>query len=319
MSVFAITGAGGYIGQRLIEHLDKTGYCSRILATDIKKPSISSGKMVFSQNDIRDKKLFEFFSGNEIDCLIHLAFIVDPIHDYGEMYDVNVNGAMNILNICEKLKIKHVIVTSSAMAYGAYPDNKEFLNEEDPIRIFPKSFPYPHHKAIIEGYCKDFMARKPGVIFNIIRPHVVYGPNVDNVISRFWTKFPVVMLLNGNDIPWQFVHEEDVAAFIIRLMERKVPGTFNIVPGDTVRFSEIAAMIGKPAVKVPLWLGRLLGGLLWKLKYLEIPPASLDYTAFPWTLDGSKGERELGFRYSYSSRETIEIMLKTHGLWSGGK
>jgi nucleoside-diphosphate-sugar epimerase len=29
--------------------------------------------------------------------MVHLAFIVDPIHDEKKMYDVNVNGTLNVL------------------------------------------------------------------------------------------------------------------------------------------------------------------------------------------------------------------------------
>jgi UDP-glucose 4-epimerase len=317
MGIVAITGAGGYIGRKLVEQLSVMESCSRILATDIREPLVSCGKLVFSKRDIRDRGLYEFFSGDRIDCLIHLAFIVDPLHDEDEMYDINVNGTLNILDICEKLGVKQVIVASSASAYGAYADNREFLREEDPIRVFPKSFSYAHHKGINEGYFKDFAARNPGVIFNVIRPCIVYGPNVNNYLSRFWKKLPVVMLLNGNDTPWQFVHEEDVASLIIRLVEAKLPGAFNVAPPDTVKYSEIAGMIGKPVVKVPLGPAKVLAGLIWRLRYLEMPPGALDYTAFPWTVDSSKARSELGFEFRHSSRETIEIMLKAHGLWPG--
>lgn len=315
MGVVAVTGVGGYIGRRLIEHLDGMESCSRILAADVREPSVSSGKMTFCKKDIRDGGLYEFFSESGVDCLIHLAFIVDPMQDEDEMYDINVNGTLNILDICGRLGVKHVIAASSASAYGAYRDNPQFLKEEDPIRVFPKSFSYPHHKGINEGHFKDFMAGNPGVIFNIIRPCIVYGPNVNNYISRFWTKFPVVMLLDGKDIPWQFVHEEDVVSLIIRLLERKVPGAFNVAAPDTVKYSEIAGMIGKPALRVPLGLAKVMAGLLWKLRYLEMPPGALDYTAFPWTVDSGRAERDLGFRYRYSGREALEIGLKAHGLW----
>lgn len=317
MSVIAVTGAGGYIGRSLVRRLEGSQSCSRILATDIKDPPALPGKMVFSKRDIRDRGLYEFFSGERIDCLVHLAFVVDPIHDEKEMYDINVNGTLNILGICQRLGIRQVIAASSASAYGAYADNREFLREDDPIRVFPRSFSYAHHKGINEGHFKDFAARNPGVILNIIRPCIVYGPNVDNYLSRFWKKLPVVMLLNGNDTPWQFVHEEDVASLIVRLMEVKVPGAFNVAPPDTVRHSEIARMIGKPAVKVPLGLAKALAGVLWRLKYLENPPGALDYIAFPWTVDTGRARSDLGFQCRYGTRETIEIMLKTQGLWSG--
>lgn len=316
MSVIAVTGAGGYIGRRLLAHLARNDYCSRVLATDLNDPGVYPDKVVFCRKDIRDSGLYDFFSGYSVDCLVHLAFIVDPMHNEDEMYDINVNGTLNILDICRKLGVKHVIAASSASAYGAYPDNPELLTEDDPIRVFPRSFSYPHQKGINEKHFRDFMDRNPDVLFNIVRPCIVYGPNVNNYISRFWTKFPVIMLLNGNDTPWQFVHEDDAAAFIIRLLEARIPGSFNLAPPDTVKYSEIAAMLGKPVVRVPLGPARALAGLLWRLRYLEMPSGALDFTAFSWVVDSSKGMRQLGFRYRYGSRETVEIGLRARGLWA---
>lgn len=54
MGTVAITGAGGYIGQGLIKLLDGMDSCSSIMAVDIKKPPVHSGKLTFIKKDIRD-------------------------------------------------------------------------------------------------------------------------------------------------------------------------------------------------------------------------------------------------------------------------
>ena len=89
MVTIAITGAGGYIGQRLIENLDRQNWCHSILGIDIVAPQVKSEKLVFTKTDIRDPQLIDFLKGHEIDTLVHLAFIVDPMHNESEMYDIN--------------------------------------------------------------------------------------------------------------------------------------------------------------------------------------------------------------------------------------
>lgn len=313
MSTYAITGAGGYIGQRIIEYLDKDTNCTEILAIDLIPPSISSTKTTFHRSDIREKNLIDFLSKHQIDCLVHLAFVVNPMHDEKKMYDINVNGTRNILDICEKLKIKHVIMASSATAYGAYKDNHEFLKEEDPIRTFPPSFSYAYHKGLNERFFKEFMEKNNDVIFNIIRPCIVYGQNVDNYLSRYWKKLPVIPLLDGNDPPWQFVHEDDVAEITIKLVDAKLSGAFNIAPDGVIKYTEIARMLGKSVIKVPLWLAKPIARLLWKFRYLEMPHGALDYTAYTWTVDNSRSKRELNFSYKYDTRDTIKLMFKAQG------
>ncbi len=315
MGSVAITGAGGYIGQRLISHLDGRDGCTRILGTDIVEPEVTSGKLEFANKDIRDHSLIEFWRDQEVETLVHLAFIVDPIHDDKAMYDVNVNGTLNILRICEELNIEHVIVASSATAYGAWPDNPEPLKEDDPIRVFPPIFNYAHHKGLNEQHCAEFTKKHPEVVFNIVRPCVVYGPNTENYLSRYFARLPFVPLVDGRNPNLQFVHEDDVAQLFTLLIEKKVEGAFNVAGDGVVASSDVGAMLGKKSVKVPRWLFFSMLWTLWRLNLnlVEAPPGIVDYTSYPWVVDTTRAKELLGWRPKYTSKDTLRIMFRTHG------
>ena len=109
-----------------------------------------------------------------------------------KMYDINVNGTLNILKACKDLGIKHLIVASSGTAYGAWPDNPYPIKESDPIRVFPIKFNYAHHKGIIEKQICDFADNNPDILVNIVRPSIVYGPNTENYLSRFINVLPFI-------------------------------------------------------------------------------------------------------------------------------
>ena len=314
MSTVAITGAGGYIARQLISSLENQKWCHRILGTDIVEPDIESAKLEFRNCDIRDPSLFDCWKDEGVDTVVHLAFIVDPIHDEKKMYDVNVNGTLNVIRICEDLNIGHIIVASSGTAYGAWPDNPQFLKEDDPIRIFPPKFSYAHHKGLIEQHCADFIKRHPDVVFNIVRPCVVYGPHTNNYLSRFLKRMPLVFLADGRDPDLQFVHEEDVAELFALLIEKKVPGAFNAAGDGVAKLSEAAAMIGKRTQKIPRRLYSALVWLLWHLhiKIVEVPSGMLDYTSYSWAMDTTLAKDKLGWKPRYTSRETLRIMLETH-------
>ena len=47
MGTVAITGAGGYIGQRLVVYLENQNWCTKILGTDIIEPRVTSSKLDF--------------------------------------------------------------------------------------------------------------------------------------------------------------------------------------------------------------------------------------------------------------------------------
>ena len=315
MGNVAITGAGGSIGQRLIAYLDTQDICTRILGTDIVEPTVTSGKLEFLKKDIREHSLIDFWKDRHVETLVHLAFIVEPMHDEERMYDVNVNGTLNILRICEELKIGHVIVASSGTAYGAWPDNPEPLKEDDPIRVYPPTFNYAHHKGLNEQHCAEFMRKHPDVVFNVVRPCVVYGPNTQNYLSRYFAKMPFVPLADGRDPNLQFVHEDDVAELFSLLIEKRIPGAFNVAGDGVVRSSQIAAMLGKRARRVPR---RLYYGVVWafwrlKLKAIEAPPGIVDYTSYPWVLDTTRAKELLGWKPKFTSKDTLRIMFRTHG------
>ena len=314
MSTVAITGAGGYLASQLISFLENVAWCEKILGTDIVEPKVQTEKLIFLNQDIRDHRLIDFWKDRGIETVLHLAFIVDPIHNVRKMNDVNVNGTLNVLRICEALSIKHIIVASSGTAYGAWPDNPQALKEDDPIRLFPPKFSYAHHKGLIERHCAEFMQQHPEVIFNMVRPCVVYGPNTNNYLSRFLKNLPVVFLADGCDPDLQFVHELDVAEFFSLLIEKKVPGAFNVAGDGVVKFSEAGAIIGKRALKIHRQLYTALIWLLWHLrvKIVEAPAGIVDYTSYSWVLDTTRAKNKLGWKPRYTSMETLQIMLETH-------
>ena len=314
MSTVAITGAGGYIARQLILYLEKQEWCRKMVGTDIVEPGINAGKLEFSRYDIRDPLLFDCWKDQGIDTVVHLAFIVDPIHDEKKMYDVNVNGTLNVLRICEGLNIPHIIVASSGTAYGAWPDNPKLLKEDDPIRIFPPKFSYAHHKGRIEQHCAEFIRRHPEVVFNIVRPCVVYGPHTDNYLSRFLKNMPIVFLADGCDPDYQFVHEADLAELFLLLIQKKVPGAFNAAGDGVVKMSEVGEMIGKKTLTISKRLYSALIWLLWhlRIKIVEAPVGMVDYTSYPWVLDTTRAKGKLGWKPRYTSRETLRIMLETH-------
>lgn len=312
MTKIGITGVSGYIGTALVSFLEQQQWCEQVYGTDFVDPPFSE-KLIFHKSDIRDPNLIDFWQDKGIDVMVHLAFIVDHIFDQQKMYDINVGGTLNILRICEALKIGHIIMASSATAYGAWPDNPVPLTEEDSIRVFPDSFPYAHHKGLNEGYFKHFMVTHPEVVFNIVRPCVVYGPHTENYLSRILTKMPFVALVDGLDPQMQFVHEDDVASFFALLTQKRINGAFNLAGDGTLRLSEIAKIIGKPTVKVPSGLLKMFFKTMWKLHiYVEAPQGLVDFMAYPWVVDTTRAKELLGWQPKYSSEETLRSMLASH-------
>jgi UDP-glucose 4-epimerase len=150
----------------------------------------------------------------------------------------------------------------------------------------------------------------------IVRPTIVFGPNVDNYIVRFWENQPFVVLPDGHDADWQYVHEDDVVDAMSRLLSERRGGIFNLTADGTVKMSEAAGIAGKKVRKMPLKLYRRMAGASWKLRLrnVEAPPGQIEFVLHPWIASNEKLKRELGWTPRYTSRETFEITMRAKGL-----
>jgi UDP-glucose 4-epimerase len=188
---YLITGGSGYIGSRLVERLAQRDNVERILICDVRPPRAFRPKVEFEQLDVTDKaRVRELVEREKPDVLIHLAFLLNPIHDEFRMYEVDVGGTQNVLEAAEHAGVQQLLVTSSATAYGAFPDNPVPITEDQTVRGVP-DFEYARDKAECDRLCQLWALRNPERVMTIVRPSIVLGPTVDNYIVRLWTDQPV--------------------------------------------------------------------------------------------------------------------------------
>ena len=135
MSVVAVTGCSGYIGSRLLRFLDESGKVSRVIGLDLKEGPGGYSKLRFHHLDVRDSSLAGLFERERVDAVVHLAFILNPLHDTALMHDIDVNGARNVMAAAAACGARHLVVASSTSAFGAFPDNPEWLTEDDGPRL----------------------------------------------------------------------------------------------------------------------------------------------------------------------------------------
>jgi UDP-glucose 4-epimerase len=314
---YLVTGGSGYIGSRLVERLSARDDVERILICDIRPPASFRPKAEFEQLDVTDKaRVRELIEREQPDVLVHLAFLLNPIHDLDRMYDVDVGGTQNVLEAAESAGVQQVLVTSSATAYGAFPDNPVPITEEQTVRGVP-DFEYARDKAESDRLCQIWALRNPERVMTIVRPCIVLGPNVNNYIVRLWTDQPFQMDVGGGDTPMQFVHEDDLVEGLLLLMDGKHSGAFNVGGDGVLTINECGDIIGMKRRKMPLRVAWRLAGVMWKLHQSETPPGNLHFALHPWVVANDK-LKGVGWKPRYSTRETFEIAMRARGKLPGG-
>jgi UDP-glucose 4-epimerase len=310
---YVITGGAGYIGTRLVEMLSRGENTERIVICDVAPPRSYRPKTEFERVDVRDRgAVHSVLDRVKPDVLVHLAFILNPSHDEALMYEVDVNGTHNVLEAAADADVEQVLVTTSAVAYGAFPDNPDPITEEHPVRGVAR-FSYARDKTESDRICQLWAAQHPDRIMTIVRPCIVFGPNVDNYLVRLWTKQPFAVDAGNLDSTIQFVHEEDVVDAVSRLLLGRHAGAFNVAPHGLMTLRECAEALGTPIRRMPLWVYRALAKLLWRLRLSEAAPGQIDFALYPWIVASDKLKRTTGWNPRHTSRETFEITMRAHG------
>jgi len=313
---YLVTGGSGYIGSRLIEILAARDDTEGIVNLDVRPPTRPQPKATFVRGDVRDMSgMRELCERNAPDALLHLAFILDPIRDEARMYDIDVNGTQAVLQAAAEAGTPQVLVTSSATAYGAFPDNPVPIAEDWPVRGQP-NFAYARHKAEVDRLCQLWGLELPDRIMAIVRPSIVFGPTVDNFISRSWKNSSFFPVLDGVDTEYQLVHEDDVVSAIIGLLEAKAGGAFNVGGDGTLTWRESAEMVGVRTRVMSMRATRRIYAAAWALHAprIESPPGNLDFIRYPWIVSNEKLKSEIGWEPSADTREVFVETMHAQGL-----
>ncbi|MBI3272313.1 MAG: NAD-dependent epimerase/dehydratase family protein [Planctomycetes bacterium] len=311
----AITGSSGFIGSRLIAHLAQDADVEAILGLDVTPPREPQPKLTFVQQDVT-KAMEPAFREHRIDAAVHLAFIVDPMHDEARMTEINLQGTESFLAACDALGVKTIVAASSATAYGGHPDNAVPLVEDrHPLRGNPE-YLYSHQKMRMERMFEAFGAKHPDARVGLLRPSIVLGPHVSNFISRM-VRNRVMFAVLGADTPWQFTHEEDAGRAFHHALKHRIHGAYNIGGAGSIQFSEIGKLAGNLILRFPAWMLKpaIALGWLFRLRSLtEAPAGILPMIQWPWVVDPSKFVRETGFVYQYDTRGALRTFLESAGL-----
>jgi NAD dependent epimerase/dehydratase len=224
-----VTGADGFIGSHLAEHL--AGLGCRVRAFVYYNSFNSLGWL--DGLDKEDRAKMEFFSGDirdphgvetamkDIDVVFHLAALIGipfSYHSPDAYVDTNIKGTLNVLQAARKLATPRVLVTSTSEVYGTARYTP--IDEEHP---YQGQSPYSATKIGADRLTESFF-RSFDLPVTIVRPFNTYGPRQS---ARAVIPTIITQLLNGESA----LHLGDIS-----------PTRDLVFVGDTVRaFVALAA------------------------------------------------------------------------------
>jgi len=243
-----VTGGMGYIGSNLVKALLLKNYDVTILDNFSTSSVNEQKKCEVIVGDITDyESLCSSFKNKKFDVVLHLAAqssgpasFKNPENDL----KINILGTLNIIRLCDYLKIPRILFASSFTVYG---DNADYEMLTESLPCDPKSL-YAVGKLTGEQYLKVY-AEKLGITWNALRMFNVYGPGQDlarkdqGIVSIFLS-----YVREGNHIPVQGVLErfrdlvyiDDVISAWILCLEKNIPNQiFNVGSGLKTTIKEL--------------------------------------------------------------------------------
>ena len=300
-----LIGGAGLVGQALVRTLARAGTFEPHVI-DLRRPAAPGVR--FDRADLLADELEGLLAGAEV--VVHLAAQVNPPHPRrrASMRRLHEEGTARVLRAAVRGGVKRFVLCSSAVVYGAHPDNPVPLVEDSPCRPNP-DFPYAVDKARQEQLARAH-AREIEVV--IARPAIIYARQARSYLTEILRRSPGVLpAIDGRRPPLQFVHVDDVAQALARMAASRAGGVFNVCPQDWLAFDEVARLARLRPVYVPR---RLVAPALdvaarWAPSWLRAPSYILDYLSHPFVLSGARLEQALGFRPQHASAEALLDML----------
>ncbi|MCK5050766.1 MAG: NAD-dependent epimerase/dehydratase family protein [Candidatus Cloacimonetes bacterium] len=224
-----VTGSRGFIGTRLVPTLTKKDH--EVIEIDLK-----TGYDITNWESIKD--LVDF------DVIIHLVAISYVPKSYEiprEMFRVNINGTLNMLELCRINKAKFIFTSSYVYGKPKYLP----IDEEHPTEAFN---PYCQSKLIGEDLCKTYN-KDFGVPVIIFRPFNIYGPGQNGnfliPLIQKQIKDDGIVQLKDPRPKRDYIHVDDVVdAYCKAVKYNKTDfDIFNIGSGTSYSVKEIAEML----------------------------------------------------------------------------
>jgi UDP-glucose 4-epimerase len=299
-----VTGISGNLGRALARLLHKT---DRVIGVD-RRPFPGAPKdLEVHHLDIRKRKAEDLFRRGDVQAMIHMAIVRDPRLPQHEHHSFNVLGTKAVLSHAAKYGVRKVVVLSSAFVYGPQPGNDNFLTEESPL-LGSQRFPEIRDLVEVDMYAQQYIWKHPEVETVILRPVHIVGPTVKNAPS-IYLRLPRPWMLAGFDPMVQLIHEDDVARALSLALRPGIRGIFNVCGPGELPLSAVLRELGRAPIPVPHLIARPILDKLFQYRLAGFPSAELDHLQFLCTVDGTRAERELGFRPSHTLRETIRSVV----------
>ena len=302
-----VTGASGFVGSGVVRRLLDIGHSVRVLIRpNSDQKNLEGLPLDIVVGDLRDRSSLES-AVQGCESLFHVAA------DYRlwarnprDLYDINVDGTLNILRAAGDAGVSRIVYTSSVATLGLKDDGSA-SDEETPANLDQMVGHYKRSKFLAEKEVRALTQREhlPVVIVN---PSTPIGPRdikptpTGRVITRAAAGRMPAYVETGLNL----VHVDDVADGHLFAHDKGKPGERYILGGENWTLREILTEVAALTTHKPPRV-RLRPEVVLPLAYISQGWAHLTRAEREplLTVDGVKMSRHLMFFSSQKARDQL--------------
>lgn len=294
-----VTGAAGSIGSRLCRRLAAEGVS--VVAVDRDRfdwPGVDDRVV-----DLATAKLTPLLVG--ADALVHLGSPFPPDAATLDASAASLRIAERVFAAARDAAVSHIVVMSTAMVYGAWPNNPIPLTEQAPVRPNP-NFAFAMHHAELERRAFEWRAMYPASTLTILRPAVLVADEQPSRVARLLRSVATVRSQDG-DAPAQYLHIDDLVDAVAIALRSRTDGVLNVAPEGWIPPESLGQLAYPgPRPRLPMWMANALAQLRWRSGLAAAPPGLVPYTVHPWVVSSDR-MRALGWAPRNTNEEAYVL------------
>jgi nucleoside-diphosphate-sugar epimerase len=300
--VVAVTGAARGLGHALASRLASCDRVGRVIAIDDHRGEATG--VTWRVVDVRDPALAGRLAG--VDVVVHTDLDLAPDSDYKARRAFNVRGAQTVLTAAAAGSVGRVVLVTSAMVYGARPDNPVPLPENAPLGA-DQDGSVVGDLLEIEQLAKRSARAHLGMAVTVVRPAALVGEGVDTLITRHF-EAPRLLAVKGCAPRWQFCHVDDLVSALELAVAGEVTGAFAVGCDGWLEPEQLEELSGLKRIELPAGLTFATAQRLHRAGLTPAPVNDLHFVVYPWVVD-CQALRAAGWRPSYDNPAAVAVLL----------
>ncbi len=303
--VVAVTGAASGLGHELTVRLAASARIGRVIAIDGHRGDATG--VTWRVVDIRDPAL-AWLAG--VDVVVHTDLDLAPDSDQRSRRAFNVRGAQTVLTAAAAGRVGRVVLLTSAMVYGARPDNPVPLAEAAPLGADPDGS-VVGDLLEIEHLAQRSPQANPGMDVTVVRPAALVGEGVDTLITRHF-EAPRLLAVKGCAPRWQFCHVDDLVSALELAAAGEVTGKFAVGCDGWLEQEQVEELSGLRRIELPAGLTFGTGRRLHRAGITPALVTDLHFVVYPWVVD-CVTLREAGWKPAFDNETALQVLLEQRG------